>query len=318
MPHAVHLVLGLSSLVPSLRTDGGPFQRTMERSCASANHECGRRRAGWGILEGESRPELPSRYGRRCRTVELRGTFDVRASIDLTPDGPDPKIMKSFQCTMTGEGAMWVLENIDGLKTLSRWCLGLQANVYDGTGTGAKNNSGLMLEQYLNSMVMVAGGKDYLLSTPPTSGDGGGDTQGCQAQRTSVPLGIILLLNISTIGIVKMVVYLTILSLTMKSSSLEIGRKRPDSGNRKNVKRETPNSLIGWMTQAVREGVQWEDAGEIVKAENLKLWGFARRQTGVGFGIKQLGRRNPTNYGMQPDNSYSQSAIDERAELTRF
>lgn len=117
--------------------------------------------------------------------------FDVRASIDLTPNGPDPKIMKTFHCTMDGEGVMWVLENMESIQTLHAWCLGLQANVYDGTGTGAKNDSGSMLEQYLNSMVMVTGGKNYLLSTPPTTGDGGGDTQGCQRQRTSVPWEII-------------------------------------------------------------------------------------------------------------------------------
>jgi hypothetical protein len=38
--------------------------------------------------------------------------FDVRASIDLTANGPDTKKMKSFHCVMDAKGVEWVLKNI--------------------------------------------------------------------------------------------------------------------------------------------------------------------------------------------------------------
>lgn len=66
-------------------------------------------------------------------------SFDVCASIDLTAGGSDPKIMKSFQCTMNGTGVEWVLPYVNSTETLFPWCLDLQGNVYDGSGTVARN-----------------------------------------------------------------------------------------------------------------------------------------------------------------------------------
>jgi hypothetical protein len=178
---------------------------------------------------------------------------------------------------MNGEGVEWVLENISSLQTLGKWCLGLQADVYDGTGTGAKNHSGLMLEEYLNSMVMVAAGKNCLLSTPPTTGDGGGITQGCLVQRASVPLEIILLFAAVNIGVVAMAVYIVILSRAMKSPSSGLSCQRVDGDHPDKIQRETPNDLLGWIAQFVREGVRGVSVG-MINRENLRFWSFGSRE----------------------------------------
>ena len=207
-------------------------------------------------------------------------TFNVRASIDLTPNGTDTKIMKSFICTMNAPDLEWVLQTFNSSATLYIWCLGLQGNVYDGTGTGASNNSGLMLAQYLNSLVMVAGGNDYLLATP-TSGDG---MQGCLVQRTSVPVEILLLFAVFTFGIVGMAFYLVILSL--HTESIE----------------NAPNSLLKWMGQAVQERV-----GRKIPRRDLRQWGFGRNER-YTLGVQMLGQRS----------NYNPVTTEENVALARY
>ena len=107
--------------------------------------------------------------------------------------------MKNFHCTLNGTELSWVLENMNSQETVAGWCLGSQANVYDGQGTGATNNSGLKLQQYLNSIVVVAGGKDSLLSTP--TNEGGGATQSCLQQKTSAPVVILIRFLLVTLGL---------------------------------------------------------------------------------------------------------------------
>lgn len=186
---------------------------------------------------------------------------------------------EEFHCTMNAPAVDWALRSINGTSTLETWCLGLQANVYDGTGTGAKNNSGSFLEQYLNSMVMVAGGNGYLLATPPSTGNGGGDTQGCLAQRTSVPLEIIILFAVITIGVLGMAIYLCSLSgywLPSANAWQPVNAKDNDP----------PNGLLGWMDQAVKEHFMVE--GETIITNRLKLCSFGRKADGsVGIQLAE-------------------------------
>jgi hypothetical protein len=73
-------------------------------------------------------------------------------------------------------GVNWVLENMQSTDTLLKWCLLLQGRIYDRAGTAASIYSKPLLEEYLNSMIMVAGGKNMLTNTAQKDGPGGGDT----------------------------------------------------------------------------------------------------------------------------------------------
>jgi len=248
-------------------------------------------------------------------------TFDVRASIDMTGGAGDSKLMKSFHCTMNGSAVEWVLLNLNSSATLRNWCGSLPANVYDGTGTGAKNDTGLLLEEFLNSIVMVAGGNNYLLSTPSATGNGGGNTQGCLAQRTSIPVEIIILFALVTIFVLGMLLDLVILAIL--SIPPNPAFQRLNSEFLRKVKRETPNDLVGWMSQAARERGGWDDGGEI-GGKILKLWVFGRRQNGARLGVELLGhQRSPSGRSSRRSSwraktSYFPSAIDEEEELRRY
>jgi len=232
--------------------------------------------------------------------VQVGQIWDVRASIDLTPFAMDIKIMKSFHCTMNASAVNWALEGINSTSTLETWCLGLQANVYDGTGTGAKNNSGWFLEQYLNSMVMVAAGNNYLLATPPTTGNGGGDTQGCLVTKTSVPLEITLLFVVVTVGLFVLAIYLCALN----------GRRWVSSRNSElGAGDQPPNGLLGWMEQAVKEHYMAR-SDTVLDMDHLKLGRFGKRTDGsvgigLGFSVPNRGTssRRPRGYPASLDGS---------------
>lgn len=83
---------------------------------------------------------------------------------------------------------------------------------------------------------------------------------------------------------------------------------------RNRIKHETPNSLLDWMMQAVREHIR-QGGAENIETPNLRLWGFARQRYGSGFGIQWLGDRRSKRQWR--GTSYHSSAIDEETELTR-
>jgi len=219
--------------------------------------------------------------------------FDVRASIDSSPYGPGAKTMKNFRCTMNGTGISWVLEHIKSGATLALWCLGLQANVYNGAGTGANNNSGAALEQYLNSIIMVAGGKDSLLSTPTT--EGGGPTQGCHQQRTSIPAEILIMFAVVTFALLSVATILLVLFI--------LERQMESVGS--NISQPMPNDLVGWMVQAVQE--YRGQAG--TTGDELRNWAFGRWPTGL-IGITFIGHRRQRNSG--------RNVPEEEMQLTRY
>jgi hypothetical protein len=242
--------------------------------------------------------------------------FDVKASIDLTGGADDNKVMKSFHCTMNGTGVEWVLFNLNSTQTLYTWTLPLQANMYDGTGTPANNHTGLTLEEYLNTMVMVAGGNNYLHSTPNATANDGGNTQGCLVQRTSIPVEIVILVVLVTIFVLAMVLDLVILALL--SIPPNQSWQRLNGEFLRKVRRETPNDLVGWMSQTVRERGGWDDTGEI-GGKSLKLWVYGRRQHGARLGVELLGhqRTSPSrrSFWGGKTSSFPSTIAEEEVEL---
>jgi len=199
-------------------------------------------------------------------------TFDVKASIETTPYGTNPRTMQSFQCIMNGTRISWVLENIHGQETLNTWVFGLPAVVYNGVGTGADRNPGATLEETLNSMVMVAGGKDYLLSTP--TNEGGGANQGCLQQMTSVPVEILIMLGLVTVGLLLVSSSLSVLYIRDRMESID-----------QTITQPMPNDLVSWMVQAVQE-YRGKDG---VSAQEIKNWAFGLWPTGTA-GITFIGK----------------------------
>jgi len=87
------------------------------------------------------------------------------------------------------------------------------------------------------------------------------------------------------------------------------------------VRRETPNDLVGWMSQAVRERGGWDDTGKI-EGKSLKLWVFGRRQNGARLGVELLGhQRTPPSRRSSwrgKTSSFPSTIAEEEVELRRY
>jgi hypothetical protein len=241
-----------------------------------------------GLLYGPGPPWCSSDYGLQgwshlviwdsSVANSAQAAFDVRASIDLTGEGSDTKVMQSYECRVDTSGLDSILSTILSKSTLSHWCSSLQGLVYDGRYTPAGNDTGSILEEVLNSMVMVAGGNNFLLNTTATN-----ETQGCLVARTNIHLIVIILTSVATAVTLISLIYWIVLVVLM----WRCGKKKKRAGWKqfiKSIEKLTPGDVFDWMALAARES---QGGVPDVKPEKLKKWIFGPKRDGVGVGISR-------------------------------
>jgi len=88
-------------------------------------------------------------------SVFLEDTFDVCASIDISANDKDKKVVKSFECKLQSSDSIKELSDIQraipSRSALSNWCEVVQGAMYNGTRTPASTDSPGILEEVLNS-----------------------------------------------------------------------------------------------------------------------------------------------------------------------
>ena len=202
--------------------------------------------------------------------------FDIRASIDISAHATDDKNMQSFECKLNNSDTDLsnVLKGVDANLFLGDWKQVFQGQFYDGSKTPAVGNPAAVLERTLNSMVMVAGGANYLLDSSQAD-----ESQGCITRRTWVLMEVIAL-SALTAGLA---VCLCLGWLVLAISNFSLKRKRARANTwttdmTKWIDEFTPNELLDWMAQAVREAnVEYASSsqkGKVVKAKDLQGWFF--------------------------------------------
>lgn len=178
------------------------------------------------------------------------------------------------------------------------WCDDLKGNIYDGQGTATSNNFRLILEQYLNPLVKVAAGNNYLTSTPAITADGGGITRGCLAPRTSLPLKIIVLFVTFSIFLVAILV----------DFILGYGFKMGGTLHHDYPKDETPKTLLDWMAQSVREHISAElptTSAQTMQTDHCGMVGSGPRSLEIskstcGRTVSKISKCYSTNYRRSP------------------
>jgi hypothetical protein len=143
--------------------------------------------------------------------------------------------------------------------------------MYNGTGTPASTDSQGILEEVLNSMMIIAGGNNYLLNN--TASD---QTQGCILPRTLVPWGVLSLAALATgLG---MFLFLYWLYLFI---SIHFANKAGAQESIKILKHHIPTDLLIWMLQAVKESqtgmTLTQNETEAMTLPSLKEWEFGVR-----------------------------------------
>jgi hypothetical protein len=171
--------------------------------------------------------------------------WTARVSGDMTnfsgnESNYNPRLIKMFDCHLNASSIEWILTFMDGDTTMQQWNLALQDRVFGGRSADIPYNIAAMLE----TMTQVGWGGDVGTNDTATVNP----TQGCLSPRALIPFPVCILLLITTLSLAAMISYWSALFVLVRSAAAsfsKLGATRVDE--------YTPNGLVGWMTQAVRE-----------------------------------------------------------------
>ncbi|KAF7354791.1 hypothetical protein MSAN_01393300 [Mycena sanguinolenta] len=186
--------------------------------------------------------------------------FSVKASVDLTANRTDDKIMHSMYCTLNAPEAEDIAKAIPSVSTLASWVMLFQGYMYNGMGTVAINDPEDTLAWYLNTMIMVAGGSvasDYLLNSAPATDP----TQGCLLMTTVIPTWVLALFFLTILACIAMTLLTFVLWI------------RVNRHPHRDLVRNAPVDLWTWMAQAVAESdVKADGMVNAVLPKDLRKW----------------------------------------------
>lgn len=203
--------------------------------------------------------------------------------------------MKTFKCTgrsnsTEGQTAInAILSQMESVTTLSQWASGLEGILYLGADTKASPYARSRLEQYLNTMTMVQGGSNSVLSMPSDNLE-----YGCIVNKTKISVGILFLVVFTAFVLVTTILYWIVLLLIISKHAIFRMAKR--KSGIKNIK-PVPDGVISWMLQAARENVQGSDTNAEdapMKENDLRDWNFTIVDSGQGVARMVRAKGNVT------------------------
>jgi hypothetical protein len=184
--------------------------------------------------------------------------------------------MKTYLCaassnSTSGQTAVnSILSQMGSTTALYQWAPGLSGIIYTGAGTPASPFASLRLEEYLNTMTMVQGGSNSVLSFPTDNFE-----YGCIKDKTKIAVGIYFLVFLLALLLILTTFYwLALLIIISKFAMVRFARRK--SGLQKNIK-PVPVSVLSWMLQAARENIQGGSdvyAQVPMKEDELRDWHY--------------------------------------------
>ncbi|KAJ9493607.1 hypothetical protein H2202_010923 [Exophiala xenobiotica] len=201
--------------------------------------------AAWSSSVGDWENELQGETPDQIINSTFLEQWDVRAAIDMSPNPEDPKVMRSYQCSMDTTELDYIRGKLQAATTLLTSCNNLRSNIYHYfTGNVTLiDDPGPAIATTLNVIMMMAAAFNAGSNNPPPPISD--PFQGCIAPRTRIPLEVTVTGAIITLGAVVMFIYWA--ALTLRLGRLRRNTPHPE----KSMSKLTPNGLLGWMLQAV-------------------------------------------------------------------
>jgi hypothetical protein len=203
----------------------------------------------------------------------LAKPWDVRAAVDMTTDAyAAEQVMRPFLCQMDAPSLDVILAQTSIDWWFLSWCEEVRGHIYTDFASVAATTTdpGAVLESVMESLVMTAGAAWNLTQFPISD-----PSQGCLVARTEVSWVVVILFFLVAISTVAMIIYWITLSILIHWAS-----RRYSPEQIKNIEDYTPNGLLSWMVQAVRETGLAE-----VGFKDLQGWSFGwhidRQRTGL-------------------------------------
>lgn len=202
-------------------------------------------------------------------------TWDVKFGINtaLSTSNSRPYNMSMYTCQMDAPSVAWVLPRIQIGSTLNAWCQRTQGDVFNPFSPELPENS---VSWVLESMVMVGFGN--VVELPDA-------TQGCLMTKTQIPWEVCALLGFVT------VMFVALLALCAGYFAyLSAFQKRLSDADRWAVINATPQGLLGWIGQAIREHDTPANAvsySTMVEPRDFRRWQFGINRGGdnVVYGL---------------------------------
>jgi hypothetical protein len=187
--------------------------------------------------------------------------WDVRAAIQTNDSPYDNVVMLPVSCSMNAPNAETIQSQMESVTSLGVWKATFQGLMYYGTGTPVVQDPEQELAMLLNTMVMVYGGNNMLLTVSAPNAD---HTQGCIVSATHIPLVVeALVLIIATL--------LVILTVLLTSYALRLWAK---DRVLKVATNDLPDTVVAWATLAAKEHQLSKQAVATaqVRQKELKHW----------------------------------------------
>jgi hypothetical protein len=194
----------------------------------------------------------------------INTTWDVRAAIQTNASPFDDNVkMLGISCSMTAPPVETIIRAMNSTATLEGWKATFQGLMYYGTGTPSVTNPTLQLAILLNTLTMVQGGDNIILSIPAPNAD---QTQGCIVPATDVPPVIMALVLIVAGSFVSLIVVFLVYTWQMRFTH---------RGLQPSIK-YLPDGVIGWTVKAAQEhrDSREPDDGQYarVRRREIKNW----------------------------------------------
>jgi hypothetical protein len=205
--------------------------------------------------------------------IQLTTPWDVRIAVDITSDAyAAQQVLSTYLCQMDAPSLDGILMQTSIDWWFASWCQELRGHIYTDFASAANvsTDPGDVLESVLDNLVMMAGSAWNLTQFPISD-----PTQGCLVTMTNVSWVVVVLVVVVAITTSAMTGYWATLSVLIYRAE---GHYRHQQ--LKVPENDTPNGLLGWMLQAVRE------TGIVrVGLKDLREWSFGWHSDGQRMGL---------------------------------
>ncbi|RDW63586.1 hypothetical protein BP6252_11131 [Coleophoma cylindrospora] len=187
--------------------------------------------------------------------------WSVLAAVQANSGPFDDITILPLSCSLAAPPVQNVVNAMASLKALSLWKLTFQGLMFYGTGTPLVADPEQQLAILLNTMIMVQGGSNALLSTPAPDAD---QDQGCVVMATEVPRAVEVLVMITAVLLVTLLMLWLIFASVLSMQHKE-GRKMAEN---------LPKDVLGWVAMAATEhqlSINPQYSGQI-KQRALRTW----------------------------------------------
>jgi len=173
-----------------------------------------------------------------------REPWNLKAAYNHGYGDNQTHLIRTFLCSMKAPSVEWILTKLHAVKTLSLYKGMTAGKIYEQNNWNQTTKVASILESILESIIMVGWGGDVSETDAPI----GDPTQGCVMTLAEVPWPVWTLLFLATFTTLLHIIFLLYSQLELRRLQSKLPPALAEY-----IRTETPNGLIDWMIQAVRE-----------------------------------------------------------------